>query len=403
MRMSLDEIFECINTGRRISAGSAGKEGIPVNIDDKVFTNQAERRTIEAGSEVLQMSDKSFFYLERRKKDLNNRLSEIEDEIAGRNESFREKVTEDGRLVNKKIDAFISEMLGSYKAYREYGFKEPLNRSQEDLYRTFLYCAIVGYSWRSSLDDFGGYYIPESYTDIRKMAELLQRYPMKKRKDLKEWISYQEDGYDIDPPATDDFWPFMEDILSDLDPEEIRKRKEREEKEKKEEEKRKKEAAKAWAEREAKIAAGEYKPLRITLQPCVEEEQDPEDAEAQRLQYEEDLNWYEQMPDTDPYSDPITDHYLEYALPQYNSWKAQLPKRNLICERYKKFKDLYFDDKNCDKNCIAKDITEMIDAYLYLQGISPFGLDDSFGLVMDKLDKAGDMMKLTVKRARVIG
>lgn len=349
------------------------------------------------------MRDKSFFFYERRKNDMKNALAGIEDEIAGRNESFREKVTEDGRLVNKKIDAFISDMLGNYKAYREYKIQEPLNRSQEDLYRTFLYCAIVGYSWRSSLDDFGGYYIPESYTDIKKMAELLQRYPMKKRRDLKEWISYQEDGYDIDPPATDDFWPLMEDILSELDPEEIRKRREREEKEKKEREKREKQAAER-AQPENKD--DKKKPIRITLQPDADDEEDglsPEDAEAQRLKYEEDLDWYEQMPDMDPYSDPITDHYLEFALPQYEAWKAQLPKRNLICERYKKFKDLYFDDKSIDKSCIAGDIIEMIDAYLYEQGISPFSLDDSFGLVMDKLNKAGDMMKLTVKRARVIG
>ena len=196
------------------------------------------------------------------------------------------------------------------------------------------------------------------------MAELLQCYPMKKRKDLKEWVSYQEDGYDIDPPATDDFWPFMEDILSDLDPEEIRKRKEKEEREEKEREKRRKEATER-AQRES----DKKKPVCIILQSCMDDEEyglSPEDAEAQRLQYEEDPEWYEQIPDNDPY-DPVTDHYLEYALPQYQSWKAQLPKRNLICSKYKKFKDLYFDDKSCDKSCIAGDITDMIDVYLYEQ------------------------------------
>lgn len=181
MLMTLDEIFDCIRTGRSISSGSAGKERIPVNIDNKVFTNQAERRKIEAGSEVSQMRDKSIFFYERWKNDMKNKLAGIEDEIAGRNESFREKVTEDGRMVNKKIDAFILDMLGNYKAYKEYKIKEPLNRSQEELYRTFLYCAIVGHSWKTSLDEFGGYYIPGSYTDIKKMAELLQRYPMKKK------------------------------------------------------------------------------------------------------------------------------------------------------------------------------------------------------------------------------
>ena len=353
----------------------------------------------ETVSEEWKMSDKSFFYLGYRRKDMKKGLAEIEDEIAGRNESFRDKVTEDGRLVNRKIDVFISEMLGSYKAYREYEYKPPLNKSQEELYRTFLYCAIVGYSWRSSLDDYGGYYIPENYTDIRKMAELLQRYPMKKRKDLEAWVSLQEDGYDIDPPATDDFWPFMEDIFSEFDPDEIRKRKEKEEKEKKEREKREKQAALSIKGTEKK------KPVRITIQPDICDEADdlnPEDEESQRLKYEEDLEWYQQMPDTEPF-DPVMDHYMDYALPQYQKWKAQLPKRNLICDRYKKFKNLYFDDKSCDKSCIAADITDMIDAYLYEQGISPFALEDSFGLVMEKLNRAGDMMKRTVKRARVIG
>ena len=73
MQMSIDEIFDCIRTGRNIS---------PVSV------------VVEKEAESLQ--DISFSSFEHRKKDIKNRLAEFEDEITGRNMSFREKVTVDG-------------------------------------------------------------------------------------------------------------------------------------------------------------------------------------------------------------------------------------------------------------------------------------------------------------------
>lgn len=342
---------------------------------------------------------KDFNEYRRRKTALSRKMELLENVLNGRNESFRALVTgKDGRLANGKIDAFVQRLLKNYQAYLAFWNKEALGQDQEELYRCFLYCAIAGYAWNSYLGDFPTYEISTTYADLCRMAELLGRCPMESREDLSDWTTTREvpdgDYIELIPAADDDFWAFMEDIFYRYDPETVAKREkeyaDRIAREQKEAEERKKER-----QADAGATKGRIKLALVSDPEWMEQE---EDSSEEPLPDDEEYAY----DDIDPYRG-WDDHWVMVAGPQFEAWEKQLPKKNLLTEKYKHFKDLYFDSRECDKYSIAKDITEMVDIFLFEEGISSCAFSDSFALVLDKIDQANEMVDRTVKRARVLG
>ena len=261
-------------------------------------------------------------------------IDEIKDQALGLCESFRDKVTIKGVLSNDMIDSFITALFESYMHLREYNGQRPVNTSQEELYRNYLYCAITGFAIGSDIGDCGGYYIPIAYVELVKMAENLQKNPMKTREAVKDHLTTKYIDYEEIEGSTNSFWALMDYVFDNV---------------------------------------GEL----------TEKAGGPDDPVG------EDKAGLSAI-DSRSSDDYI---YALYGIPQIRRWRDQLPENNLFREKYSRFMELYFDDKYCDTGCIARDIADMIEAYLFEHGISPLRDLESVRLTASKLRRTRKMMR----------
>lgn len=75
---------------------------------------------------------------------IQDKLKEIERLVTGRAESFLPLISDkNGRVSKEKTKRFISEMLGAFRRYIEFHPRRKLREETLEMYESFLYCAVM--------------------------------------------------------------------------------------------------------------------------------------------------------------------------------------------------------------------------------------------------------------------
>ena len=123
------------------------------------------------------LNEKELYIMRKRGLLLNERLQSVSDMITGRSAALAEFINgEDGKPSEKKTDALISELIGCLKRRRELENRRAPENDAEEMYRAFLYLAILGLTdkrigkttdlWRTAPS--------ESFADVIGAAEELE-------------------------------------------------------------------------------------------------------------------------------------------------------------------------------------------------------------------------------------
>lgn len=342
--------------------------------------------------------------LYERRTRMEDLLEQVGDVIKGYDKTYENKILNDeGAVDDARLEELITQIMSA--AHKDYSPEE------EELYRSFLYCTMLGIAWESyisSMEDFkySPYEPAQTYGDIVRMARDTGRSACESRADLL----IAECGYF--PYNFHDFFAYAQEVFSLLggngenslftDEEEAFLKRKRELFNEK--------SLKSFDEFYAKEE--EEKKARMAKDPLYAEEvrQEKEASEAAatalaaRLESGEDA--YDILyGDQEEYEDPW---FAELA-GQLEAGEAMVLHRIPDAEKYKKyylrFRELSYTEGTEGKltwngKAFADAIAEMVDLYLYEQKLSAYSLAETYGLVTDRVKQLPDIVREAVRKAR---
>lgn len=342
--------------------------------------------------------------LYERRTRMEDLLGQVGDVINGYAKTYENKIMNDEGIVDDaRLEELITQIMSA--AHKDY------SPEREELYRSFLYCTMLGITWKSYIsymEDFGRepYEPAQTYGDIVRMARDTGRSACKSRADLLK----AECGYFL--YSFHDFFAYTQEVLSLLDGE-------RENSFFTEEEK-------AFLEREIKLFdekraeafdefyAGEEerKKARMAEDPVyaeeIRQEKELSDAanEALAARLESGESEYDILYSS--MEEEEEDLWAELAR-QINDGIAMVLHRIPNAEKYKKyylrFRELSYTEGIegkliWDGKEFADAITEMVDLYLYEQKLSAYSLEETYGLVTDRVKQLPAIVRDAVRKAR---
>lgn len=342
--------------------------------------------------------------LNERRTRMEDLLGQVGDVISGYAKIYENKITNDEGVVD---DALLEELITQIisAAHKDFSPEE------EELYRCFLYCTMLGIAWEScisSMEDFKSspYEPAQTYGDIVRMARDTGRSARESRADLL----IAECGYL--PYNFHDFFAYAQEVfwLLDGNGEDSLFTEEEE----------------AFLEREIKLlneksfkAAEEFYAKEKEMEKARMAE-DPLYAEEVRLQKELSDAANEALADRlergesaydilygdlEEYEDP----WFEELSSQLEAGEAMVLHRIPDAEKYKRyylrFRELSYTEGAEGKltwngKAFADAIEEMVDLYLYEQKLSAYSLEETYGLVTDRVKQLPGIVREAVRKAR---
>lgn len=338
--------------------------------------------------------------LRERQTRMKDLLEQVGDVISGYDKIYENKIVNDEGVVDDaRLEELITQIMSA--AHRDYSPEE------EELYRSFLYCTMQGIAWEScisSMEDFKSspYEPAQTYGDIVRMARDTGRSACENRAGLLK----AECGYF--PYNFHDFFAYTEEVLCLLG-EEVETTEEEDaflEREiKLDNERRFKSAEEFYAKEE------EMEKARMAADPLYAEEvrqrkelsDAANEALADRLERGEDANdiLYGYLEDEDP--------WFEELASQLEAGEAIVLHRIPDAEKYKRyylrFRELSYTEGIEGKltwngKAFADAIEEMVDLYLYEQKLSAYSLEETYGLVTDRVKQLPGIVREAVRKAR---
>lgn len=341
--------------------------------------------------------------LYERRTRMEDLLGQVGDVISGYDKIYENKIINDEGVVDDaRLEELITQIMSA--AHRDYSPEE------EELYRSFLYCTMLGIAWKSyisSMEDFGRepYEPAQTYGDIVRMARDTGRSACKSRADLLKgecgYFSY----------SFHDFFAYAQEVFSLLDGERESSLFTEEEKAflKREIELFNEKSSKATEEFYAKEE--EMRKARMAEDPVYAEEvrQQKEladaanEALAARLESGEseyDILYGSLEEEDDPWAE---------LAEQIKTGEAMVLHRIPDAEKYKRyylrFRELSYTEGiegklTWDGKEFADAIAEMVDLYLYGQKLSAYSLEETYGLVTDRVKQLPGIVREAVRKAR---
>lgn len=345
---------------------------------------------------------RTLYERQTRMKDL---LGQVGDVINGYDKTYENKIINDeGVVEDGRLEELITQIMSA--AHEDY------SPEKEELYRSFLYCTILGIAWESyisSMEDFGRepFEPAQTYGDIVRMARDTGRSACKSRADLLK----AECGYF--PYNFHDFFAYAQkmfvllggDVATSFFTEEEKAFLERE--------------IKLFNEGSAKafdefyVKEEERKKARIAEDPLyveeIRQEKEASDAAAAALaaRLERGENEYDILygslmeEEEDPW-------WVELA-GEIEAGEAMVLRRISDAEKYKRyylrFRELSYTEGvegtlTWDGEAFADAITKMVDLYLYEQRLSAYSLEETYGLVTDRVKQLPGIVREAMRKAR---
>lgn len=343
--------------------------------------------------------------LDERRTRMEDLLGQVGDVINGYSKTYENKIINDeGTVDDARLEELITQIMSA--AHEDY------SPEKEELYRSFLYCTILGIAWKSyisSVEDLDQepYEPAQTYGDIVRMARDTGRSAYKTRADLLKaecgYFSYR----------FHDFFAYAQQVFFLLGGEEKGSLFTEEEEAFLQREielfnkRRIKDAEEFYAEEE------ERKTARMAEDPLYAEEvrQEKELSDAAnealtaRLESGEDVYdiLYGSLEEEDEDS-----WWMELAR-QHEAGEAMVLHRIPDAEKYKRyylrFRELSYTEGaegklTWDGEAFAGAIEEMVDLYLYEQRLSAYSLEETYGLVSDSVKRLPDVVREAVRKAR---
>lgn len=353
---------------------------------------------------------------------LDEKLREISNMINGRGQSFYPFIAdENGKVSDKKLDAFISELMKSLKHYRSASEEGKFDKTAEEAYRCFLYYACLGLIWTADKRSSSAVQtvISETFADIIDFAEGLAQvnyssydeFLTAAYKDLREgtselpqffvriWESLQLLGY-AEPFA----YMQSREVLLKL----CKKYAEENNISDKENSR--------YVDEINALFEDTYYP---EPEPDFEEDEDSinamiEEYIAEEEKKQEIADAIDALGEDDDYSDSeLLKEYSSEEIEGIENWNAEQKmldtsaywRSNTVAD-HKRFFDscssfirLYF---SIDRRKMLDDITHMIDAFLFEHKLSAFSFGRAYGLVTYQVEKMQDRIETKIERAKTI-
>lgn len=340
-----------------------------------------------------------------RRRRMEDLLGQVGDVISGYDKIYENKILNDEGVVDDaRVEELITQIMSA--AHRDYSPEE------EELYRSFLYCTMLGIAWEScisSMEDLERepYEPAQTYGDIVRMARDTGRSARESRADLliAECGYLPYNFHDFFAYAQKVFWLLDGNGENSLFTEEEEAFLEREIKLLNEK------SIKAYEEFYAKEE--EMEKARMAEDPLYAEEvrqrkellDAANEALADRLERGEDANdiLYGDMDEY--YEDP----WFEELSRQLEEGEAMVLHRIPDAEKYKRyylrFRELSYTEGTegkltWDGKAFADAIAEMVDLYLYEQRLSAYSLEETYGLVTDRVKQLPGIVRGAVRKAR---
>ena len=356
-----------------------------------------------------------------RREQLEKEMEEIRNIVSGREESFLAEIRDDeGKCDPEKLENFIDRILESYQEYVEYEDmylpEEQTRRLEGDIRRLlhhFLYLSILGPICYVDYNNFGltTYSSPVTYQDILSLAGRLEYHDSLQA--LYEAEAYY-DTYALDaclePSLFDQVNGFYYDLSGgtritetyelpreEWDPEDQW-------------------GSGALTEMEESTGEGTG---TVEESPAQMDDSTPGEAgiAAQSdipgkgisdLEYEDLCRSMGEMNDMDQ----LYDSKMEESKTTYQRWKETLPDAAEYCRIYLELRKLYTNHTIEDRDAegarglawfarnLDTEVTNMIDAYLFRNQISPYSLGQSYGLVAARMKNTSQHLRAELARAR---
>lgn len=342
--------------------------------------------------------------LYERRKRMEDLLGQVGDVIDGYDKIYENKIINDeGAVDDACVEELITQIMSA--AHKDYSPEE------EELYRSFLYCTMLGIAWESYIscqEDFARepYKPAQTYGDIVRMARDTGQSAYKNRADLLKaecgYFSY----------SFHDFFAYAQEVFSllDGDRESSLFTEEEEAFLKREIELFNEKNFKATEEFYAKEE--EMKKARMAEDPLYAEEvrQQKELSDAANEQLAARLESGEDEYDIlyGIFEEEGEDPWTELAR-EINDGIAMVLCRIPDAEKYRRyylrFRELSYTEGTegkltWDGKAFADAIAEMVDLYLYEQRLSAYSLEETYGLVTDRVKQLPGIVRDAVRKAR---
>lgn len=123
--------------------------------------------------------------------------------------------------------------------------------------------------------------------------------------------------------------------------------------------------------------------------------------EAMKKPYKPIDNEYKEgMFSDDPHTDFVQwQQYIYYVYPSWSNFEKRLPDYKSFLKYYNDYKHLIFE---IDRNRFRINICDMVDIYLFEQGISPLSFGDEYGLIDNSMDRKVKHLQNEIKRVRIM-
>lgn len=341
--------------------------------------------------------------LYERRTRMEDLLEQVGDVINGYSKTYENKIINDEGVVD---DAHLEELITQIisAAHEDYG------PEKEELYRSFLYCTILGIAWKNyifSVEDLEQepYEPAQAYGDIVRMARDTGRSAYKDRADLLK----AECGYF--PYRFHDFFAYAQQVFFLLGGDKENSLFTEEEK--------------AFLEREIKLF--DEKRFKAYDEFYAEEEEMKKARMAEDPLYAEEVRQGEELSDAanealaarlengeDAYDilcgsleEEDEDSWWVELARQREAGEAMVLHRIPDAEKYKRyylrFRELSYTEGaegklTWDGEAFAGAIAEMVDLYLYEQKLSAYSLEETYGLVTDSIKRLPGIVREAVRR-----
>ena len=275
-----------------------------------------------------------------RLRELDKKLNKMRDAITGRNTALDKLLLrEDGSLDESKTDSMINDMITGLKGYLKLEGREKITEKEETAYRAYLYLVLTGPGEATCEYRYGYEFIPSRY--------------------FKEIVNVLEDEF-LELPSEEE----LDELLANYQGE------------------------------FGDFIDGPVYCMMLRLHNFIYSLEHPyvslEDRKFEKGFFDE----YDELRNFSRWEE-----YLYYIYPAWERYEKRLPDAEKFEKAYFTFKHLVFE---IDKDRMKTNIADMVDIYLFEQGISSLSFGDAYGLLDDSLDRKVKHLSHEIERVRVI-
>ena len=326
---------------------------------------------------MRKMSVRDYYTVEYRLNELDKKLDAMKGMIKGRNYPIKNLIlNKDGSLSEKKTDKLIDDMLDGFKRFIGFDQAEraELTEEEEKLFRAYLYIAITGPGIGSGECTIGwlkGYW----YKNTETFGDIVSLTDDEGRRD-SQGLRLMHGIYQVQENRVEESWEAV-GFSSNPDSQE---------------------EDDEWTGMGVKVTPYK-KVLKTFYSECSKIKEKPVKTFDKKDWYKDD--YFSEYPKecSKKANKNRWDYYLDCYIPARVAFEKRLPD----VEKFKKAYDIFSElIGKLDRQQFIADVANMVDTYLFEQGISALSFRKAYGLIDNGMKKKMDHLQSEIERVRMI-